>query len=106
MTLQEIGDGLSLTKERVRQIKELIHDLFNTHKIEIRERSIHKASHFLINIDDLRFLVLENHNQGRGKIGMLTTPYSISKSEKKNPILTEYLRKLNSRNILGLLIKL
>jgi len=92
----DVNDRLSEDEEiRVRQIKELIHDVFNTHKIEIRERSIHKESHFLINIDDICFLVLENHNQGRGKIGMLTTPYIISKSEKKNPILTEYLRKLN-----------
>lgn len=80
----DVNDRLSEDEEmRVTQIKELILDVFNNHKVEIRERSMYKDSHFLINIDDIRFLVLENHNKGRGKVAMLTTPYSINKSEKK-----------------------
>jgi hypothetical protein len=92
----DVNDRLSDDEDiRVRQIKELILDIFSDHKVEIRERSANKDSHFLINIDDMRFLVIENHNKGRGKVAMLTTPYSINKSDKKNPLLTEYFRKLN-----------
>lgn len=91
----DVNDRLSEDEEmRVTQIKELILDIFSDHKVEIRERSMYKDSHFLINIDDMRFLVLENHNKGRGKVAMLTTPYSINKSDKKNHLLTEYFRKL------------
>ena len=75
---------------RVKQLMDLINEVFRDYNVEIKERQANKHSHYIININKEPLLVLENHNNGRGKVGLFTTPYSCHSNKIKENMVEFY----------------
>ena len=87
----KLEDHLSEIPEvRVKQLMDLINEVFRDYKVEIKERQANKHSHYIININKEPLLVLENHNNGRGKKGLFTTPYSCNSNKIKENMIEFY----------------
>jgi hypothetical protein len=87
----KLEDRLSEIPEvRVKQVMDLINEVFRDYKVEIKERHVNKHSHFMVLINKEPLLVLENHNNGRGKKGLFTTPYSCNSTKIKENMIEFY----------------
>jgi hypothetical protein len=81
---------------RVRQLKEIVGGVFKEYTVDFVERGMKSNdNHYSIIIDGNTLLILENHNNGRGKVGLFTTPYSQRQLTKSNHELSKYYRDLN-----------
>lgn len=91
-----LEDRLSEDEEiRVRQLKEIVKEVFKDYKVDFVERGIRSNhNHYWINIDGNTLLIIENHNNGRGKVGLFTTPYSQKYLTESNHGLTKYYKEL------------
>ena len=57
---------------RIQQIMELIHQVFNNHTVKIKEYGRMSGHvHHQVKIDEIPIFIIENHNIGKRKIGML-----------------------------------
>lgn len=81
---------------RIRQLKELIKDIFKGYKVNFIERGMSSNNnHYLVNINGDTLLVLENHNNGRGKVALFTTPYSQNHLTKIDHPLSQHYKGLD-----------
>lgn len=81
---------------RIRQLKELIKDIFKDYKVNFIERGMSSNNnHYLVNINGDTLLVLENHNNGRGKVALFTTPYSQNHLTKIDHPLSQHYKGLD-----------
>jgi hypothetical protein len=81
---------------RVRQLKEIIKEVFKDCRVDFVESGItNNNNHYLVNINDNTLLVLENHNNGMGKIALFSTPYNRNNLTKSNHVLSQYYKELD-----------
>ena len=81
---------------RIRQLKELVKGVFKDNKVDFVERGMRSNNnHYWINIDGNTLLIIENHNNGRGKVALFTTPYSQNHLTKVDHPLSQYYKELD-----------
>ena len=59
---------------RIQQIMELIQQVFKNHTVQFKENGRHSGhNHYPVMIDDIPIFIIENHNNGRRNVAMIST---------------------------------